>query len=77
MLITTQPGPLRVFSGGALLAAPALDLSASVCNGEEQGLLGVAVDPSFSTNGFVYVYYTHNRAGTCENRVSRFTISGR
>ena len=76
MLVTTQLGRLRVLSNDTLLAAPAIDLAASLCTGEEQGLLGVAVDPSFPTNGFLYLYYTHNNGGSCENRVSRFTMSG-
>ena len=44
----------------------ALDLSAKVCTNSERGLLGVAVDPAFATNGFVYLYYTGETAtGTC------------
>src|SRR5215207_7090370 len=42
MLIATQPGRLRVMSGGTLLATPALDLSARICANSERGLLGVA-----------------------------------
>ncbi|HVE91528.1 MAG TPA: PQQ-dependent sugar dehydrogenase [Actinomycetota bacterium] len=82
MLIATQGGRLRVFSGGALLATPALDLSAVVCSNSERGLLGVAVDPAFATNGWIYVFYTFNKNATCEtntasapvNRVSRFVL---
>jgi glucose/arabinose dehydrogenase len=38
----------------------------------EEGLLGIAVDPNFNVNGFVYVYYT----GTdTVNRVVRFTAT--
>jgi len=76
MLIATQLGRLRMLVNDTLVAAPAIDLAASLCTGEEQGLLGVAVDPAFTTNGFVYLYYTRDKAGTCENRVSRFTLVG-
>ena len=38
----------------------------------EEGLLGIAVDPNFNTNGFVYVFYTV--AGPV-NRVGRFTAA--
>jgi glucose/arabinose dehydrogenase len=79
LLITTQPGQLRVVQGGALVGAAALDLAATgaICTNSERGLLGIAVDPSFATpnNNFVYVYYTFNRAGNCVNRVSRFVLS--
>jgi len=76
MLIATQTGPLRVFDGTALLSQPALDLTVAVCTSEEDGLLGVAVDPAFASNGYIYVYYTHSSRGSCFNRVSRFTMSG-
>ena len=82
MLIATQPGLLRVVSGGALLAAPALNLSAVSCSNSERGMLGVAVDPAFADNRFIYVYYTFRKFGTCANnaptspvnRVSRFVL---
>src|SRR4051812_16468471 len=57
MLIATQPGRLRVMSGGTLLATPALDLSGRVCANSERGLLGVAVDPDAASKA-IYVFYT-------------------
>ena len=40
------------------------------------GVTGVAVDPAFATNRFVYLYYTRvpGGPGTCVNRVSRFSM---
>jgi glucose/arabinose dehydrogenase/PKD repeat protein len=83
LLITTQPGRLRVYANGSLLATPALDLSGRVCADSERGLLSVAVDPSFGSNRFVYLYYTFKKHGVCErntsrspvNRVARFVLS--
>jgi glucose/arabinose dehydrogenase len=40
----------------------------------EQGLLGLTLDPNFSSNHYVYVYYT--TPGATMNRVSRFSKSG-
>ncbi|MCH8945944.1 MAG: PQQ-dependent sugar dehydrogenase [Nanoarchaeota archaeon] len=37
----------------------------------ESGLLGIAVDPEFEENNFVYVYYTYENG----NRVSRFIFN--
>lgn len=83
LLVTRQSGSLRVVTAaGALLATPALTLSASqVCTNSERGLLGVAVDPAFATNHFVYLFYTRNATGSCatgidgaRNRVSRFVL---
>jgi glucose/arabinose dehydrogenase len=87
MLIATQPGRLRVYKDGALLAKPVLDLSARTCSNSERGLLGVALDPNFRKNGYVYLYYTYKKFGVCPtlhpeidnnpvNRVSRFKMSG-
>lgn len=72
LLITTKGGALRVFAGGSLLTTPALSLT--VCSNSERGLLGVAVDPDFANNSFIYLYYTASAGGTCQNRVSRFTL---
>jgi glucose/arabinose dehydrogenase len=73
LLVAQQDGRLRMIKDGALLAAPALTLT--VDNRGERGLVGVAVDPSFGTNGFVYLYYTA-QTPTTHNRISRFTMTG-
>ncbi len=49
-------------------------LTVSVDSFSERGLLGVAFDPSFATNRFVYVYYTRSTI-PIKNRLSRFTAS--
>jgi glucose/arabinose dehydrogenase len=76
MLVTTQGGQLRVYKDGALLPTPALTFAVSqICSDSERGLLGVAVDPDFTTNRYVYLFYTFAKpAGGCVNRVSRFTF---
>ena len=43
-----------------------------VVTGNEKGLLGIAVDPNFSSNHFVYAFYT---AAGPVNRVVRFTAT--
>ena len=55
----------------ALDAVP--DRAPSTSDGE-RGLLGIAFDPDFATNRFVYVYYTAT-SPVVHNRVSRFTAS--
>jgi glucose/arabinose dehydrogenase len=82
MLVAQDTGQLRVIRNGQLLTTPALNLASRICSGGERGLLGVAVDPNFATNHYVYVYWTRNVHGYCgqtppdtpENRVSRFTL---
>jgi glucose/arabinose dehydrogenase len=72
--------------GGALLrvdsGVPTLLTTLTVCPGSEMGLLGVAVDPDFDTNGFVYLYRTNPGMGGCGtstgrfNQVVRVTVTG-
>ncbi|HET8707441.1 MAG TPA: PQQ-dependent sugar dehydrogenase [Pseudomonadales bacterium] len=41
----------------------------------EQGLLGLAIDPNFISNHYIYVYYTTSVNGAGNSRVSRFTLN--
>lgn len=43
-----------------------------VFTGPEDGVLGLALDPGFQTNSWLYLY--HSTPGVLENRVSRFTL---
>ena len=72
MIIATQPGQLSIWDEQKRILA--LDLVAVTCSRIEQGMLGVAVDPDFRTNRFIYIYYTFDEEGECVNRVSRFTL---
>lgn len=72
IFVAQQGGALRVIKNGALLATPFLTLSVNASG--ERGLLGVAFDPNFASNRFVYVYYTTS-GSPIHNRVSRFTAS--
>lgn len=73
VLVAEQGGTLRVIKDGALLTTPFLILPVDATG--ERGLIGVTVDPSFATNGFVYVYYTVTSTPR-HNRISRFTANG-
>ena len=73
LFICQQGGILRVVKNGALLAAPFVTLTVNSTG--ERGLLGVAFDPNFASNQYVYVYYTTSTSPV-HNRISRFTASG-
>src|ERR671913_2309662 len=83
LLVTSEPGRLWVYKDGALLANPALDISGKVCTNGARGLLGVAVDPNFATNNYIYLFYTFKKHGVCPqntanvpvNRVERYVLS--
>ncbi|GAA1960339.1 ThuA domain-containing protein [Agromyces allii] len=50
-------------------------LTLAVTQANEDGLLGVVLDPDFAENGWVYLYYAPNNVGGDgpHNRLSRFT----
>ena len=74
MLILERAGIVLVVQPGSNRPdqTPFLQLS-SVETSDERGALGIVLDPSFATNGFFYVMYTHS---SLVNRVSRFTAVG-
>ena len=73
LFICQQGGQLRVIKNDALLATPFLTVTTDSTG--ERGLLGVAFDPDFANNQWVYIYYTVPGT-TPHNRVSRFTANG-
>jgi glucose/arabinose dehydrogenase len=83
LLITTQPGTVRVVDRrGHLMSKPALDFRTRTCTERERGMSGIAVDPLFERNRYVYIYYMFKKYGICPiedpqvpvNRLSRFTM---
>ncbi len=73
LFVCQQTGQLRVIKNGLLLATPFLTVA--VDSAGERGLLGIAFDPNFAGNQFVYIYYTVPGSPP-HNRVSRFTANG-
>lgn len=78
LFVSEQAGRLRVVKDGVLLEKPFVNISKKVDREGARGLLGIAFDPDFENNGFVYVYYTREarRDTPVHNRVSRFTADG-
>ncbi|MEN3275086.1 MAG: hypothetical protein V7631_876 [Massilia sp.] len=58
LFVVERRGVIRVVRNGATLAQPWLDISSNVFTGGEGGLLSMAFDPNFASNGFFYVYYS-------------------
>ena len=70
MLITERTGTIRVVQNGELQDEPWITLAVAATG--EAGLLGMAVDPDFSANGYVYAAYTYRDAsGDLENQLVR------
>lgn len=71
-IVIEQAGRLKVVRNGQVQAADFLDLTADVVSGGEQGLLGLAFDPRYSTTGRFFVNFT-NRSG--HTVIARFTTT--
>ena len=56
MFFTEQRGRLRVIANGQLVSTPLLDLR-SQTRGGEQGVLGLVIDPNFSSNRYLYMFW--------------------
>jgi glucose/arabinose dehydrogenase len=73
IFVDMQGGDARVIKDGNLLPTPFVHFN--VDSSGERGLLGVAFDPDFANNQYVYFYYTVP-GSPAHNRVSRFTADG-
>jgi glucose/arabinose dehydrogenase len=62
-------GRVRLIVGGVVQPSPVITFS--IDSSSERGLLGITLDPDFSTNHLVYVYYTAPGSATTNN-VARF-----
>lgn len=81
ILIAEKTGVVRVFKNGAVLPTPLIDIRAKVNDYWDRGLLGIAADPDFAVNGYVYLLYVYENdaaqySGTKTSRLSRFTVVG-
>jgi len=68
--ICSKDGRIRTTNGDTIL-----DISDRVRNAGERGLLGLALDPDFATNGYYYVNYSHD-TGNHVTRISQFDAEG-
>jgi glucose/arabinose dehydrogenase len=72
LFVVEKGGRIRIIRDGALLSPAFLDISAQVSTGNEQGLLALAFDPAYATNGRFVVNYT-DRSG--DTHIAAFTVS--
>jgi glucose/arabinose dehydrogenase len=71
LFIVEKGGRIRIIKNG-VLGPTFLDLGGRVSTGGEQGLLGLAFDPAYATNGRFVVNYTDVNGDT---RISAFRVS--
>ncbi|HEY2726364.1 MAG TPA: PQQ-dependent sugar dehydrogenase, partial [Parafilimonas sp.] len=70
LFIVEQKGKIMICdSAGRRDTTPYLDITDRVLFNGEQGLLGLAFDPDYATNGFLFVNYINKSGNT---QISRF-----
>jgi len=73
LFVVEQGGKIKIIQNGGVLGAPYLDVSSLIVSNGEEGLLGLAFHPNYSTNGCFYVNYTTTRLnGTLQTAISEF-----
>jgi glucose/arabinose dehydrogenase len=73
VLVNEKHGAVRVIKDDKLLPTPMLDISSQVNSEVERGLLGIAADPDFASNGFIYLF--HNDKDD-HAYVTRYKVTG-
>ena len=70
IFVTERPGRIRIIKNGKLQTEPWMEIDAYEAG--ETGLMGLALDPEFSRNRFVYAAYTYRDSnGRLKNRLVR------
>jgi len=73
IFVTEKIGRVRVVQNNTLLAEPLATLrTVDVFDG---GLIGIATHPDFSTNHYLYVYYTYEEDGSLWNKILKIKES--
>ena len=71
LFVTERPGRVRIVNMASFTSGLALTLDGVYAQGEA-GLLGLALDPAFAQNRFVYLYYSAAGGSGAVNRVVRY-----
>jgi glucose/arabinose dehydrogenase len=72
LFVITKGGSVLVIKNGALLPAPFATLT-PIYTGSECGLIGIAFDPNFLVNQYVYLFVT---VSASEQQIVRYTAMG-
>ncbi len=78
MLVTERAGRVRLIEKNGTLDPVVVATVSNAKEIGEGGLLGITLHPNFSSNNFVYLYYTYESSGdNIFNRVVRMTYANR
>ena len=80
LIIERDSGKVRVWTSDEGLSNPSTATVSGLKAGGERGLLGIAVDPQFPGQPYIYLFYTRTETVNEETRnrirISRFTVGG-
>lgn len=76
ILITERIGRIRVIENGKLDPKPLLVFQPPFVSAVEGGLMGIALDPDYMQNHYIYVMHTFEEGGRYYNRVVRLIERG-
>jgi glucose/arabinose dehydrogenase/PKD repeat protein len=82
LFVVEKPGRLKVVEPDDTTATTILDISSRVNDFHDRGLLGLAVDSAFASNGYIYLLYTYDVSpltadsdAPTVSRLERYTVS--
>lgn len=70
LFVVEQSGYIKIVESNGTVSGTFLDIDSRVQGGGEEGLLGLAFHPNYSTNRYFFVYYINNSGDIV---ISRFT----
>lgn len=68
---TERSGAVRVINNGELNPEPLITFGTPFTSQGEGGLMGIALDPNFSQNHYIYVMHSYGEGNSLYNRVVR------
>ncbi|MBZ0202788.1 MAG: PQQ-dependent sugar dehydrogenase [Ignavibacteria bacterium] len=75
ILVIERPGRLRIIENGKLTVEPLKNFP-EVSSGSEEGLMGLALDPDYTTNKLIYISYAYEKGGDLFVKVIRCKDNG-
>jgi len=83
IFIAEKTGRVKIWKDGVLYARPLIDLRDEVNSFVDRGLIGMALDPDFARNGWLYLMYAWDAPGEAKDadeprrsRLVRYTVEG-
>lgn len=70
VLVTERDGKIRVIEDGKLRVEPLITVAEVVSDGEE-GLMGMALDPAYTSNKYIYICYAYTEGNTLKDKIVR------